>query len=71
MNFVFNTFMQALRCILIDFVSSKVIDADRVEISSPGNEYFYSLFISVNETTSVSHLFHAINSPHQIILSMP
>ena len=70
-NFVFNTFIQALRCNLINFVSSKVIDADRVKISSLRNEYFYFLFISVNGTTSVSHLFHAINSSHWIILSMP
>ena len=73
MNFVFNMFMQALRCNFIDFVSSKVMSADEVEISSSENEYFYSLFSERNNSCQSSLLCYQLissdNSQYALIVN--
>ena len=69
-NFIFTTFAQTLEIASLDLISSRVISADSSEISSAGNEFFYFLFIAVNEKTFSVHLFWVIHSLHQIILEL-
>ena len=63
-NFIFTTFIGALRIKPLDLVSLKVVRADDAEISSSGNKFFYSLTIAINEKTPSLHLFCTIDSSH-------
>ena len=64
MNFISITFAQTLEIASLNLVSSKIMSADSSKISSSGNEFFYSLFITVNEKTLSVHLFQVIHSLH-------
>ena len=70
-NFIFMTFIDALRIKSLNLVSLKVVRADDAEISFSENEFFYSLMIVINEKTLSLHLFCTIDSSHWIILRLP
>ena len=70
-NFISVTFIWALSVTALNLISLKVVSANELEISSAENGYFYSLLIAVNERTSSTHLFCAIDSPHWMILDLP